>query len=162
MERANKETNHRSWINSKQNFAPYGSLAIVVWAMMGAGAICLGLTFAKLARLLPETGGPYAFTRIAYGDFSGFMIAWAYWISIWASLPVIAVAFAGTVIAMFPGLDSRVMATVLSLAAIWAAVSVITNKPFPEGGTSYETPYHAHSDDGHTALSLGAFKQHAS
>jgi amino acid transporter len=104
--------------------APYGSLAIVVWAIMGVGAICLGLTFAKLARLRPETGGPYAFTRIAYGDFSGFMIAWAYWISIWASLPIIAVAFAGAVIAMYPGLDSRVMATMLSLAAIWAVVFI--------------------------------------
>ena len=39
--------------------APYGSLAILVWALMGGGAICLGLTFAKLARLRPETGGPY-------------------------------------------------------------------------------------------------------
>ena len=37
--------------------APYGTLAIVVWVLMGAGAICLGLTFAKLARLRPETGG---------------------------------------------------------------------------------------------------------
>jgi basic amino acid/polyamine antiporter, APA family len=95
--------------------APYGTLAIVVWVVMGAGAICLGLTFAKLARLRPETGGPYAYTRIAYGDFPGFLIAWVYWISIWASLPVIAVAFAGAIIDMFPGLHSRIMATVLTL-----------------------------------------------
>ena len=33
--------------------APYGNLAILVWIVMGAGAICLGLTFAKLARLAP-------------------------------------------------------------------------------------------------------------
>jgi basic amino acid/polyamine antiporter, APA family len=104
--------------------APYGTLAIVVWIVMGAGAICLGLTFAKLARLRPETGGPYAYTRIAYGDFPGFLIAWVYWISIWASLPVIAVAFAGAIIDMFPGLHSRIMATVLTLGALWAVVLV--------------------------------------
>jgi basic amino acid/polyamine antiporter, APA family len=104
--------------------APYGSLAIVVWALMGAGAICLGLTFAKLARLRPETGGPYAYTRIAYGDFPGFLIAWVYWISIWASLPVIAIAFAGALIDMFPGLHSRILAAVLTLAAIWAVVLI--------------------------------------
>ena len=102
---------------SPSAIAPYGTLAIVVWVLMGAGAICLGLTFAKLARLRPETGGPYAYTRIAYGDFPGFLIAWVYWISIWASLPVIAVAFAGAIIDMFPGLHSRIMATVLTLAA---------------------------------------------
>jgi basic amino acid/polyamine antiporter, APA family len=104
--------------------APYGSLAILVWALMGAGAICLGLTFAKLARLRPETGGPYAYTRIAYGDFPGFLIAWVYWISIWASLPVIAVAFAGAILDMFPGLHSRMMAAVLTLGAIWAVVLI--------------------------------------
>jgi basic amino acid/polyamine antiporter, APA family len=104
--------------------APYGSLAILVWALMGVGAICLGLTFAKLARLRPETGGPYAYTRIAYGDFPGFLIAWVYWISIWASLPVIAVAFAGAIIDMFPGLQSRIVATILTLGAIWAVVLI--------------------------------------
>jgi amino acid transporter len=104
--------------------APYGSLAIVVWALMGVGAICLGLTFAKLARLRPETGGPYAYTRIAYGDFPGFLIAWVYWISIWASLPVIAIALAGALIDMFPSLQSRIVATVLTLGAIWLVVLI--------------------------------------
>ena len=93
--------------------APYGNLAIIVWIVMGAGAICLGLTFAKLARLAPVTGGPYAYTRLAYGDFPGFLIAWGYWISIWASLPVIAVAFAGVMINLFPMLAGRVMAVTL-------------------------------------------------
>src|SRR5689334_25286037 len=75
--------------------APYGNLAIIVWILMGAGAICLGLTFAHLARLVPAVGGPYAYTRLGYGDFAGFLIAWGYWISIWTSLPVIAIAFTG-------------------------------------------------------------------
>ncbi len=38
--------------------APYGNLAILAWMVMALGAICLGLTFAKLARLSPATGGP--------------------------------------------------------------------------------------------------------
>jgi len=46
--------------------APYGMLAVVAWIVMGAGAICLGLTFARLARAAPATGGPYAYTRMAY------------------------------------------------------------------------------------------------
>ena len=104
--------------------APYGNLAIVAWIVMGIGAACVGLTFAKLARLAPATGGPYAYTRMAYGDFAGFLIAWGYWISIWASLPVISVAFAGAVIDLFPGLHNRVMAVVLTLGAIWAVVLV--------------------------------------
>ncbi len=104
--------------------APYGNLAIFIWIIMGGGAICLGLTFAKLARLAPSVGGPYAYTRLAYGDFPGFLIAWGYWISIWASLPVIAVAFAGVVIDMFPPLQGRANAVMLTLGAIWAVVIV--------------------------------------
>ena len=61
--------------------APYGLLAILMWIVMGAGAICLGLTFARLASIAPATGGPYAYTRMAYGEFAGFLIAWVYWIS---------------------------------------------------------------------------------
>jgi arginine:agmatine antiporter len=104
--------------------APFGNLAIIAWVIMGAGAVCLGLTFAKLARLVPATGGPYAYTRMAYGDFAGFLIAWGYWISIWASLPVIAIAFAGAVFDLLPGLHNRTMAVVLTLGAIWAVVLV--------------------------------------
>ena len=104
--------------------APYGNLAILIWLIMGAGAICLGLTFAKLARLVPATGGPYAYTRLAYGDFPGFLIAWGYWISIWASLPVIAVAFAGVVVDLFPAIRSRGVVVFITLAAIWAVVLI--------------------------------------
>ena len=104
--------------------APYGNLAILVWIVMGAGAICLGLTFARLARLAPATGGPYAYTRLAYGDFPGFLIAWGYWISIWASLPVIAVALAGAVVDLFPIVRGRATVVVLTLVAIWVVVLV--------------------------------------
>jgi amino acid transporter len=104
--------------------APYGNLAILAWLVMGAGAICLGLTFAKLARLAPATGGPYAYTRMAYGDFAGFLIAWGYWISIWASLPAIAIAFSGAVVDLFPALRSRPIIAALTLGAIWGAVLI--------------------------------------
>jgi amino acid transporter len=104
--------------------APYGTLAILAWAVMGAGAICVGLTFAKLAKLAPATGGPYAYTRMAYGDFAGFLIAWGLWISIWSSLPVIAIAFAGAMMDLFPSMHNRPMAATLTLAAIWAVVFV--------------------------------------
>ena len=105
--------------------APYGLLAIVAWIVMGFGAICLGLTFARLSRLAPVTGGPYAFTRLAYGDFAGFLVAWGYWISICASLPAIAVAFTGYLMKMVSAFQgSRPIAIGLTLGAIWFVVLV--------------------------------------
>lgn len=104
--------------------APYGWLAIVMWIVMGIGAVCLGLTFARLAAIVPATGGPYAYTRMAYGDFAGFLIAWGYWISVWASLPAIAFAFAGSLMNMLPALNNKPMALALTLGAIWAVVLI--------------------------------------
>lgn len=104
--------------------APFGLLAIVMWVVMGAGAICLGLTFARLARVAPAVGGPYAYTRMGYGDFAGFLIAWGYWISIWASLPVMAMAFAGAVVTLFPALHKPPMVLTLTIGAIWLVALV--------------------------------------
>jgi amino acid transporter len=114
--------------------APYGVLAIVFWIVMGVGAVCLGLTFARLARLHPATGGPYAYTKLAYGDFAGFIVAWGYWISIWASLPVIAVAFTGSLLKLLPALQgNRPIAIGITLAAIWL-VTVTNLRGVKEAG----------------------------
>jgi amino acid transporter len=100
--------------------APYGMLAAVAWLVMGLGAICLGLSFARLARLVPESGGPYTFTRAAYGDFPGFLVAWGYWISIWSSLPAMAVGFSGYLVEFAPALrGNRPVALAVTLGAIW-------------------------------------------
>src|SRR5882672_4684459 len=100
--------------------APYGLLAILIWIVMGIGAMCLGLTFARLARMHSATGGPYAFTRLAFGDFAGFIVAWGYWISIWASLPVIAVAFTGSLLKLAPAMQGhRPVGVAVTLGAIW-------------------------------------------
>jgi arginine:agmatine antiporter len=109
---------------SPRAVAPYGALAIVMWVIMGAGAICLGLCFARLARVAPATGGPYAYTRMAFGDCMGFLIGWGYWISIWASLPVIALAFTGAVVNIFPELRTRWIVIGLTLGSMWLVVLV--------------------------------------
>jgi amino acid transporter len=74
--------------------------------------------------MAPATGGPYAYTRMAFGDFAGFLVAWGYWISIWASLPVIALAFAGAILNAMPSLYGRTMGIGLTLGAIWLVVGV--------------------------------------
>ena len=82
--------------------APYGAASLVGWAIALCGALLLAATFAKLAVHWPCTGGPYAYVRRSFGDVAGFGIAWSYWISIWCATAAIAVAFAGSVGALFP------------------------------------------------------------
>ena len=105
--------------------ARYGTTALIGWAVMAFGAICLGLVFARLARIAPATGGPYAYTRMGFGRFAGFMIAWGYWISIWASLPAMAAALVGYLRALFPVLaGSRAIGISIALAAMWGVAFV--------------------------------------
>src|SRR5437867_4575713 len=72
------------------SLAGYGGLSLVGWVVSTAGAILLALVFARLARLDPAAGGPYAYTRRSFGDLAGFLVGWGYWISIWSSLAAIA------------------------------------------------------------------------
>ena len=43
--------------------APFGAISIAGWVVTSAGAIVLALIFGRLARLVPKTGGPYAYSR---------------------------------------------------------------------------------------------------
>ena len=73
------------------SLAQFGGLALAGWLLTAAGALVLALVFARLARLVPDAGGPYAYSRAGYGDFAGFIIAWGYWIGLWASVAALAV-----------------------------------------------------------------------
>jgi len=74
------------------SLAPFGGIALGGWLVTSAGSIALALVFGRLARLVPATGGPYAYTRAGFGDFAGFLVAWGYWITLWSGNAAVAVA----------------------------------------------------------------------
>src|SRR5688572_25907340 len=74
--------------------AGYGGISLVGWVVSSIGAMSLALVFGWLSKLRPNaTGGPYAYVRDGMGDFAGYLVAWGYWISVWATNAAIAVAF---------------------------------------------------------------------
>ena len=72
------------------SLAPYGLNSIWAWLLSCSGAIVLALVFAALGRALPEAGGPYDYTRMAFGELAGFVVIWVYWISLWVGNAAIA------------------------------------------------------------------------
>lgn len=105
--------------------APYGAASLVGWAITLCGALLLAVTFAALARRWPQTGGPYVYARNAFGELPGFMVAWSYWISMWCAIAAIAVAFAGSIGAIFPALTSTpVRSAACGLAALWLCAGI--------------------------------------
>ncbi|MBR9789874.1 MAG: amino acid permease [Vibrionaceae bacterium] len=114
--------------------APYGSVAIIGWGLMAMAAVCLGIVFARLARISPSTGGPYAYTRLGFGRFTGFLVAWGYWISIWASLPAMAAGLVGYLNNLFPFLhELRGVNVLIGLGSIWL-IAAINIKGVKEAG----------------------------
>jgi len=102
------------------SLASYGSISLVGWAITATGAVLLALVFARLGSAFPRTGGPYAFSRRAFGDFIGFQTAWGYWIAAWAGNAAIAVAFVGYLSVFWPGLaGNAVLAAVVAISAVW-------------------------------------------
>lgn len=102
------------------SLAPYGIYAVIAWVLTAIGAVALALVFGRLARSLPKSGGPYAYTRAAYGDFAGFWIAWGYWICLWTGVAAIAVAFGSYLKVFIPALEGNpILCGVASIAAVW-------------------------------------------
>ena len=50
---------------------------------------------ARLVTRMPKTGGPYVYVNEALGSFSGFVIAWTYWIACISAIAGISIAFVG-------------------------------------------------------------------
>src|SRR6478672_6227848 len=86
------------------SLASTGPISLLAWVFTGAGAILLALVFANLGRAYPETGGPYAYARRAFGDFAGFWTAWGYWIAAWAGNAAIATIFVSYASVFWPSL----------------------------------------------------------
>ena len=105
--------------------AQYGGVSLIGWAITLTGALALAATLARLAMRWPQTGGPYAFARNAFGDLSGFVVAWSYWICNWTSCAAIAVAFAGSLGAIFPGLVATPLrSAACALLALWFCIAI--------------------------------------
>src|SRR3712207_644845 len=97
-----------------------GPISILGWLFTGAGAILLAYVFANLGRAYPRTGGPYAYSRKAFGDFAGFWTAWGYWIAAWAGNAAITVAFVGYLTVFWGELgDDNLLAAFVGIGVIW-------------------------------------------
>ena len=107
------------------SLAPFGGVSLIGWLLSTAGALTLAVVFARLARADAVVGGPYAYTRRAFGDLPGFLVAWGYWISMWTSLGALAVALVGYLSAVAPWFNrTPATAAAAALAAVWILVIV--------------------------------------
>lgn len=105
--------------------APYGAASLLGWAFTMGGALLLALVHAWLAQIVANHGGAYAYARLAFGDGAGFVAAWSYWTCVWTANAAIAVAFAGSLGAIWPAAAATPLrGTGAALAALWLCTAV--------------------------------------
>jgi APA family basic amino acid/polyamine antiporter len=93
-------------------------------ALTTVGAIALALMFAALARRLPADGGPYAYSRVAFGNRVGFFNAWSYWISSWAGNAGIAVGWVLYVEVFINKSHNKLITVLLVLVGLWVPAAI--------------------------------------
>jgi APA family basic amino acid/polyamine antiporter len=104
--------------------APYGGVGLLSLAAGGVGALFVAVTLGNLSRRVTFSGGPYAYARAGLGDFAGFLIAWAYWISQWTACAGMAIAFSAylgkvlPMVAAFP-----ILGIAAGIAMTWSVVA---------------------------------------
>lgn len=98
----------------------FGTIGLLGWTLTAFGSICLALVFARLSHEFPKLGGPYAYSREAFGDFVGFQMAWSYWVGTWASNAAIATGFVSYLSVFWPELNQNLgLAFTVSLGTVW-------------------------------------------
>jgi basic amino acid/polyamine antiporter, APA family len=99
--------------------AGFGSIAIYAWLLTAAGTMVLAIVFSRLSRLLPRTGGPYAYCREAFGDFIGFQVAYNYWIALWVGNAAIVVTLVSYLTVFWPQLSHPWLSFCVCLGFVW-------------------------------------------
>src|SRR5262252_2557884 len=105
--------------NLPTSLASIGPITLVSMALTTVGAIARALMFAALSRRLPADGGPYAYSRAAFGNVVGFFNAWSYWITAWAGNAGIAVGWVLYVEVFINKGQNKLITILLVLVGLW-------------------------------------------
>src|SRR6516164_5831660 len=110
--------------NLPTSLASYGPISLISMGLTTVGAIALALLFAALSRRLPADGGPYAYSRVAFGNRLGFANAWSYWITAWAGNAAIAVGWVLYVEVFINKGQNKLITVLLVLVGLWLPAAV--------------------------------------
>lgn len=114
--------------------AQFGGISLLGWLVGAAGALVLAYIMGKLSKAIPESGGSYAYTKRAFGDFPAFLVAWGFWLSMLSTNVAIALTFTGYLSIFIPAIESSSLLTAgISLMIIWL-LTIINSRSVRSGG----------------------------
>lgn len=101
------------------NLAAIGSIAVIGWLVTIVGAIALALVFSKLTQIDPAAGGPYAYTKKAFGNYMGYQTNLVYWLANVVGNVGLVVAGLGYLTPFFPSLKDPLVMALGQIGIIW-------------------------------------------
>jgi basic amino acid/polyamine antiporter, APA family len=106
--------------------ASVGALSWVMVAAVGLASLLIALSFAEVGSRFEGTGGPYLYTRAAFGRFSAFEVGWMMWftrVASWAAvINVLATALGFYLPTLTAGWSRAALITVL--IAVITAINI--------------------------------------
>src|SRR6266496_1535019 len=107
--------------------AQIGGWSPIAFVLMGLASLSVALCFAEVGSRFDGTGGPYLYTRAAFGRFPAFEVGWMQWftrVASWAAVINVLVAALGY---YWPSLTGGVgrLTLMCSLIASLAIINVL-------------------------------------
>lgn len=99
-----------------------GPASILSWVLGGIAVIFIGLIFAELTGMLPESGGVARYPHYSHGHLTSFIMGWAIWIGYAASPAIQAEAMVQYSAHYIPGLFNATTNTIKPPGLLLAAV----------------------------------------
>src|SRR5208282_2361002 len=87
--------------------------------LTGILVIFLALPYTELGAAFPITGGPYALPRLAFGDFGGFTMGWAYFLYLFIGTAAIIDIFVTYLNYYIPGLTLTPVGIAVAVVFLW-------------------------------------------
>ncbi|MGE5198761.1 MAG: amino acid permease, partial [Rhodospirillaceae bacterium] len=107
------------------SLAPYGLNSIAGWILSATGAVALAVVLSRLSRAFPAGGGPYAYTRAAFGPLAAFLVAWGYWINVWVGNAAIATGAVSYLVPFYARLGTAPhLSAAVVVAILWLLTAV--------------------------------------
>lgn len=99
-----------------------GPFSVIAWVIAGLMAIIIALCFAECSSRVPQVGGPYAYAKRAFGEFTGFLVGWALLIASWSAIAVFPLAFVAYLAFFIPNMSPELMIVIKILFVLFLTV----------------------------------------
>jgi APA family basic amino acid/polyamine antiporter len=100
--------------------AAYGWTGVPAWIAAICGALILAYVLSKLAAARPRATGTVAIVGAELGPVAGVLVGWAFWVSVWSAIAIIAVTAVRYLATFAPPLAATPLALALwSTGLVW-------------------------------------------